>query len=299
MNKITPFLWFNNQAEEAANFYISLFNNSKIGNVVRYNEEGAKASGRETGSVMTASFQLEGYEFTAINGGPIFKFNQSISFYVTCKSHKEIDEFWNKLLPGGNILMTLNKYPFSDKYGWIQDKYGISWQFILGENKQKIAPCLMFCGKHQGEAKEAINYYTALFKDSCINMCVYYENISSDLGGKIIHAEFELGGHHFVAMDSAVNMSFTFNEAISFVIDCASQDEVDYFWNTLSEGGDEKAQQCGWLKDKFGVSWQVVPTALIKMLSDKDSEKVKKVSQALFLMKKIDLNLLEYAFSGK
>ncbi|MCX6149619.1 MAG: VOC family protein [Ignavibacteriales bacterium] len=163
MQKITPFLWFDNNAEEAINYYTTIFKNSKIGSVSRYDEAGAAASGRPKGSVMAATFQLEGQEFIALNGGPHFKFT----------------------------------------------------------------------------------------------------------------------------------------EAISFVVNCETQEEVDYYWAKLSKGGDEKAQQCGWLKDKFGLSWQIVPSILGKLLSDKDAGKSKRVMEAMLQMKKIDIKSLKQAYEQK
>ena len=163
MPKITPFLWFDNQAEEAVKFYTSIFRNSKIGSVSRYDDAGAQASGREKGSVMTASFSLDGQDFVALNGGPHFKFT----------------------------------------------------------------------------------------------------------------------------------------EAVSFVVNCESQEELDHYWTKLSAGGDEKAQQCGWLKDKFGLSWQIVPTALTRLLSDKDAQKAKRVMAAMLQMKKIDIAKLQQAYEGR
>jgi predicted 3-demethylubiquinone-9 3-methyltransferase (glyoxalase superfamily) len=160
MQKITPCLWFDNQAEEAVKFYVSILKNSKIGSIARYGEAGAEVSGRPKGSVMTVTFQSEGQEFMALNGGPVFKFN----------------------------------------------------------------------------------------------------------------------------------------EAISFIVNCKTQEEVDRLWEKLSEGGDEKAQQCGWLKDKYGVSWQIVPTVLGKMLQDKDPKKSEKVMKALLQMKKIDIKGLKQAY---
>ena len=160
--KITPFLWFDSQAAEAADFYISIFKNSSIVNVVHYGEEGAKASGRPKGSVMTVAFQLEGQEFVALNGGPQFKFT----------------------------------------------------------------------------------------------------------------------------------------EAISFVINCNSQEEIDYYWAKLSRGGDEKAQQCGWLKDKYGLSWQIVPMVLVDFLNDPDAEKSQRVMKAMLQMKKIEIKTLRHAYDG-
>jgi predicted 3-demethylubiquinone-9 3-methyltransferase (glyoxalase superfamily) len=163
IQKITPFLWFDNQAEEAVSFYISIFRNSGIVSIARYGEEGAEASGRPTGTVMTIAFRLDGQEFVALNGGPIFKFT----------------------------------------------------------------------------------------------------------------------------------------EAISFVVNCESQDEVDRYWEKLSEGGDPKAQQCGWLKDKYGLSWQIVPTVLITLLNDPDPERSRRVMKAMLQMKKIDIATLKKAADGQ
>ena len=120
MQKITPFLWFDDKAEEAANFYVSLFKNSKIGNVSRYDEAGAKASGRPTGSVMVIEFQLEGRNFVGLNGGPHFKFTEALSFVVNCETQQEVDTFWEKLSEGGE----------ESQCGWLKDKYGLSWQVV-------------------------------------------------------------------------------------------------------------------------------------------------------------------------
>lgn len=120
MQKITPFLWFDDKAEEAANFYVSLFKNSKITGITRYDEEGSKAAGRPKGTVMTVEFQLEGLEFTALNGGPHFKFTEAVSFVVNCETQEEIDKFWEKLSEGGE----------KSRCGWLKDKYGLSWQIV-------------------------------------------------------------------------------------------------------------------------------------------------------------------------
>src|SRR6266487_994896 len=162
MQKITPCLWFDNQAEEAANLYVMIFKNSKIGNITRYGEEGYEIHGRAAGTVMTVEFQLDGHIFVALNGGPVFKFNEAISFQVHCKTQEEVDDFWEK----------------------------------------------------------------------------------------------------------------------------------------LSRGGDNNAQQCGWLKDKYGVSWQIVPTVLPQMLQDKDAGKSQRVMKALLQMKKLDIQRLKQAYEG-
>jgi len=129
MQKITPFLWFNDKAEEAANFYVSIFENSKIGRVIRYGEEGAEISGRPEGTVMSVTFKLDGQEFMALNGGPHFKFSEAISFFVNCETQQEVDELWEKLSEGGE----------RGRCGWLKDRYGLSWQIvptILGEMLQ-------------------------------------------------------------------------------------------------------------------------------------------------------------------
>jgi len=126
MQKITPFLWFDNQAEEAVKFYTSIFKNSKIGKIARYGDEGERIAGRPKGSVMTVEFQLEGQEFVALNGGPVFKFTEAVSLVVNCKTQAEVDKFWKKLSAGGKEVQC----------GWLKDKYGLSWQIVpkvLGE----------------------------------------------------------------------------------------------------------------------------------------------------------------------
>ena len=127
--KISPFLWFDHQAEDAVNFYVSIFKNSKIRSVTRYAEEAAKASGRPKGSVMTVAFELNGQEFVALNGGPIFKFTEAISFVVNCETQAEVDHFWEKLSGGGQEVQC----------GWLKDRFGVSWQVVptvLGEMLQ-------------------------------------------------------------------------------------------------------------------------------------------------------------------
>ena len=296
MQKITPFLWFDNQAEEAVEFYRSVFNNSKREESTHYNEASSNASGQPKGSVMTVPFQIYGQNFIALNGGPIFKFNPSVSFFVNCKTADEVQTLWDKLSVGGKALMPLDKYPFSEKYGWIEDKYGLSWQLIMsvGEIKQNIVPSMLFVRNVCGRAEEAINFYTSIFNDSKILSTFRYgANQKPDKEGTIAFADYILEGQIFAAMDSAHPHDFAFNEAVSFVVNCESQKEVDCFWQKLSEGGQEG--QCGWLKDKYGVSWQIVPTVLSKLLQDKDREKSKRVMQSMLQMKKIDIEGLKKA----
>ncbi len=289
MQKITPFLWFNDNAEEAVNLYVSLFKNSKIITAARYDEAGAKVSGRPKGSVMTVEFELEGQRFTGLNGGPIFKFTPAISFFVSCETPQEVDKLWKTLSEKGTVLMELAKYPFSEKYGWVNDRYGVSWQLFVGKSPQKIMPCLMFVGKQHGKAEEAMNFYTSLFKNSKIQFVARYEKGEDKPGVK--HAKFSLNGYDFIAMDSGREHPFTFTEATSFLVNCETQQEIDSFWEKLSAGGE--TSQCGWLKDKYGISWQIVPTVLGKLFSD--PKKSKKVMEAMLKMTKLDIQQLENA----
>lgn len=218
---------------------------------------------------------------------------------MVCETEQEVNTLWEQLSPGGHVHMPLDAYDWSKRYGWVQDRFGISWQVYLGkmdEVGQMFTPSLLFVGPQHGRAGEAINFYTSVFNDAAIAGIMRYEARGPDPEGTIAHAQFTLEGQTFMAMDSALDHDFIFNEAISFVVNCESQSEVDAFWDKLSEGGDEKAQQCGWLKDKFGVSWQVVPKALGELLSDPDPAKAQRVTKAMLQMKKIDIAGLQQAY---
>lgn len=294
MQKIIPYLWFNNQAEEAANFYTSIFKNANMGDVSRYSEASAEVSGIPEGSVMTVAFQIKGQEFVGLNGGPAFNFTPAISFFVSCESEGEIDELWGKLADGGETLMPLDNYPFSDKFGWLNDRFGVSWQLNLASSAQKITPFLLFVGDQHGKAEEAMNLYTSLFEKSSISGIERYGEGQEEPEGTVMQARFTLAGQEFMAMDSSLEHAFTFTEATSFLVNCKTQKEVDELWEKLTEGGEE--QPCGWLKDKYGVSWQIIPTALTEMLSDPDPEKSERVTKAMLQMRKIEIEGLRKAY---
>lgn len=295
-------LWFDHQAEEAARFYTSVFSDATIGEITYYGKEGHEIHHQKEGTVLTASFTLHGQEFMGLNGGPVFKINPSISFYVICETEAEIDQLWQSLSEKGKALMALQSYPWSKKYGWVEDRFGLSWQLSLGKVEQvgqKISPLLMYPHETPGKTREAIRFYTDVFRNTEIIDTVEYEKGEPGYEGNIKHAEFALEGQIFMAMDSGVKQPFTFNEGVSILIKCHSQREIDYYWERLTEGGDPKAQQCGWLKDKFGVSWQVYPVRLEEMLRDPDKAKTERVTKAYLQMKKFDLAELEKAFEGK
>ena len=273
-NQIYPCLWFDGNAKAAAEFYCSLFKNSKI----------------TVDTPMVVSFELNGKKFMGLNGGPHFKFTPAISFFVLCESIAETNELWNKLIDGGSALMSIDKYPWSERYGWVKDKFGLTWQVSVVNkegDKQKITASMLFTGNKFGKAEEAVNFYTSVFNNSATDLLIHYPDGDAN-AGKVMYSEFNLNKHGLIAMDGPGDHAYTFNEAVSFVVSCDTQEEIDYFWNKLTEGGAES--MCGWLKDKFGVSWQIVPTVLGKLMTD--PEKAPRVMQAFMQMKKFDIEKL-------
>jgi predicted 3-demethylubiquinone-9 3-methyltransferase (glyoxalase superfamily) len=295
---IVPHLWYDKEANEAAEFYASIFPDSRITNVTIFHDT-------PSGDSHLVSFELWGQKFMAINAGPYFKFNPSVSFIVNVDPSREKDasekmnEIWNKLSEGGTVLMPLDKYPFSEKYGWIQDKYGLSWQLILtnpeGEERPTIVPSLMFVGDKCGKAEEAIHFYLSVFKNSKQGPFARYpQGMEPDKEGTIMFSDFMLENQWFAAIDSARDHKFSFNEAISLMVYCDTQEEIDYYWDKLSAV--PASEQCGWLKDKYGVSWQIVPREMDEMMSNSTPEQFARVSKATLKMKKLDLAELQKAY---
>jgi predicted 3-demethylubiquinone-9 3-methyltransferase (glyoxalase superfamily) len=298
--KIVPHLWYNTEAKEAAEFYTSIFPESKITNVTTIQDT-------PSGDSDLVSFELYGQKFVAISAGPHFKLNPSISFIVHFDSSREKDaseklnEVWNKLSDGGTALMPLDKYPFSERYGWIQDKYGLSWQLMLtnpeGEERPEIIPSLLFVGDQCGKAEEALKFYLSVFKNAKQgNLARYPKGMEPDKEGTIMFSDFSLENQWFVAMDSAHEHKFSFNEAMSFMVYCDTQEEIDYYWERLSAV--PEAEQCGWLKDEYGVSWQIVPSEMDEMMSQGTSEQIARVTEAFLKMKKFDLAELQKVYKG-
>jgi predicted 3-demethylubiquinone-9 3-methyltransferase (glyoxalase superfamily) len=300
-SKIVPNLWFDRQAEQAADLYVSLFRNSAIGRPIRATKAGFEVHGIPEGAVMTLPFSLAGQDFIAINGGPLFKFNPSVSFLIACRTTGEVDALWDRLAAGGSALMELGAYPFSERYGWTTDRYGLSWQVMAvggREISQKIVPTLMYVGAQAGRAEDAVRLYTSAFENSGIGAVVRYgPGEEPDRAGTIKHVSFSLEGREFAAMDSALSHAFIFNESVSFLRLCETQTEIDRFWTVLTSGGGEEGP-CGWLKDRFGVSWQIAPSRLEEMLRDPDTGRVERVTNAFLKMKKLDLSELEKAYRG-
>lgn len=303
MQKIQPSLWFSqNNSEEAMKFYASVFPEGKIVSVDYYPSgytEGPLA-GME-GKVINGIFALSGQQFICLDGGPnVFEFNPSISFFVNCSSADEVKSYYEKLSEGGSVLMPLDTYPFSEQYAWISDKFGVSWQMSVGEAKQLISPAFLFVGERFGQVEEAINYYVSVFKDSKIQTISRYgDEGGQEQKGKVNYSSIVLAGQEFVAMESNM-MEHKFvmdNCAISFTVNCADQEEVDYFWEKLSFA--KEAEQCGWVKDKYGVSWQIVPQALLETVGGKDPAGQKRAMDAMMQMKKLDVQGLWDAYNNR
>jgi predicted 3-demethylubiquinone-9 3-methyltransferase (glyoxalase superfamily) len=275
---IYPCLWFDGKAKEAAEFYTPLFKNSKI------TEQ----------NPMVVMWELNGTKIMGLNGGPMFKINPSISLFVLCETIEETNELWGKLSEGGKVMMEIGKYDWSERYGWLQDKFGMTWQISVVYNKgdkQRITPCFLFTDKRFGQAEAAIDLYTSVFPNSSKDVIKHYPK-ETPFAGKVLYSEFKLNGYQMIAMDGPGEHNYAFNEVVSFVINCDTQKEIDNYWNKLLEGGGQESQ-CGWLKDKFGVSWQVVPSNLGKLVND--PVKGQRVIAAFMKMKKFNIEELENA----
>ena len=293
MPHIVPHLWYDKEAKEAAALYTSIFPSSRIKSI-------SSMSNTPSGDVDLVSIELAGQEFFMISAGPYFKFTPAISFLVSCATSDEVDGYWRALSEGGRVLMELGAYPFSDRYGWLQDRYGLSWQIMLDRGEplpQKIRPVLMFVGSNAGRCEEAIREYASIFAHSAVGETMRYAaGEAPDREGTVKFAHFKLENYHFGAMDSAHPHDFNFNEAVSLMVMCENQNEIDHYWSRLSAV--PQAEQCGWLKDKYGLSWQIAPTAMTEMMSRGTPRQMAKVTEAFMQMKKFDLAALERAYAA-
>ena len=282
--KIHPAIWFDQNGTEAAKFYCSLFDDSLI-----INE-----------SPVAVTFELNGYYLMGINGGPMFKPNPSISFYVECDSEKEIDEKYERLSADGMVMMALGAYPWAARYAFFQDKFGVSWQLSLrgeGNDHQKIMPSMLFVNEKNGRAEEAVKFYTSLFKEGKILEMSHYGAGQGNTEGNVLFSRSEIDGFQFIAMDGPGIHAFDFTEGMSFLVSTKDQEETDYFWEKFTADGGQESQ-CGWLKDKFGVSWQIVPERFMELISSGNAEQTQRVFAATMPMKKMIIADLEKAAVG-
>ena len=276
-NSIYPCLTLKGKIAEASDFYIKTFGAGRIAQT----------------SPFVVQIELSGQKFMLLNDGPSSLPNPSVSFMVMCSTAEETEQYWNKLIEGGNALMDIDNYAWSPKYGWLVDKYGISWQLYTSSKEdsfQKFCPTLMFTGKGAGKAAEAVHFYTSLFPKSHIEGIMKYDEKDGERTDFVKHAQFKINNFTAMAMDSSEDHGFGFNDAISMVVECDTQEEIDKYWEQLTaNGGHEVA--CGWLTDKYGLSWQIIPKVLGKLMTD--PERGQRAMGALMKMKKLIIADLE------
>lgn len=286
---IVPYIWFDKEAQEATKLYTTLFPNSHIDSV-------QTIKGTPSGDCDMVDFTLAGQPFSAIAAGPYFTPNPAVSFFCVFDTIEDITKAWDALVVDGKVLMAFDTYPWANKYGWLQDKYGVSWQLSLSEHHETgvaITPMLMFTQGVAGKAREAMDLYSSVFPLSTVDMKVQYEEGEGDVKGYLKHARFTLHGTHFMAMDSTGPHAFTFNEAISFVVYCDTQGEMDFYYDKLS--ANVEAERCGWIKDKYGVSWQIAPRNMDELMKRDTPEKSQEVMQAMLAMKRLNIEELRNA----
>lgn len=287
MSKFSTCLWFDNEAETAAKLYVGAFEEGELRRVSYYVDDEHKPKG----SVLTVEFTLGDIEFMTLNGGPEFTFTPAISFSVDCETEEQLQKLWDTLGAEGKVLMPLNQYPFSEKFGWLEDRFGVSWQLNLTGKKQNISPTLMFSNQKYGKAEEAMNHWLSIFGDGKI------EGLQKNEDGTIMQAAFTLRGQLFHVMDSIEKHKFDFSMATSFCVYCENQEEIDRIWSEITAKG--KEWPCGWMEDQYGVYWQIITRDMGQLMDYSDPVRANRVMQALYKMKKINVATLWDAYNNK
>lgn len=272
---IYPCLWFDNNAQHAVAYYCSLF---------------ADSSMLLDSNPVVSTFVLNGTKLMALNGGATYSINPAISLYVYCGSEAEVLRLYNALSSTGNVLMPLGEYAWSKQYAWVADQFGVNWQLDVDEinASQKIVPSQLFGQNKHLAINDALAHYITIFKPSSVLLTAPYPESDDVPTGTLLFAQYKLLGFIFNAMSSNYPHAFDFTPAQSFVITCDTQEQIDYYWERLGEGG--HYEMCGWLADKFGISWQIVPSILPQLIAD--PEKGRRVVDAFMRMKKFDIDTL-------
>ena len=291
VRKIVPHLWFNDRAHEAVRFYISLFSDSQLVSATMIHDT-------PSGDADIILFDIHGQRFMAINGGPAFTFTDSLSLFVYCGSENEIERLYTMLSEDGTVVMPLGRYDWSGRYAWVKDKYGLSWQLDVDDinHRQKIVPVLLFVNEKAGRVREAVSFYKSVFPASRTIMEWPWDKSSGMPDGSLLFTQFDLSGYLFNAMSSNRRHDHDFNESVSFMVYCSTQEEIDYYWEKLSEEGHEQA--CGWLKDRFGISWQIIPEVMDEMITAADDVRRSAMTQAMLKMIKLDIRQLNDAYNN-
>ncbi|MEB3223958.1 MAG: VOC family protein [Candidatus Sericytochromatia bacterium] len=290
MPPITPCIWCDTNATEVAAFYTGLFADGAIQHTSHY----AEGMPMPAGTVLLVEFTLAGQPFQALNGGKQLPLTPSLSFFVEAGTADAIAPLFGALAEGGKVLMPLDAYPWSPCYAWVQDRFGVSWQLRLVEDAPagpRIVPSLMFSDARQGQAGAALAHYTSLFPDSAV---LHVDRPGGTAEGPITYARLRLSGQPFVVMDSPVDHGFTFTDGLSLSVICPDQAEVDRLWEALTAGG--QPGPCGWLTDRFGVSWQIVPEALVALQRRGDAVADGRMFQAMMAMGKLEVAALVAAW---
>lgn len=299
MLAIKPHLWFSQSAKQAAEFYASFMPDAAVNYTNHFPMGG--------GECEIVEFTIAGQSFFGISAGQGIGINPSISFMINFDPSRDpdaarhIDEIWSKLTEKGKVHMPLDSYPFSKRYGWVEDKYGISWQLMLtnpeGEERPVIIPSLMFTEPVTGRANEAIDFYCSIFKDGKRGTTAPRPvDMGPDKAGTLMFADFYIDQTWFAAMDSALQHGYNFNDAVSLLIPCETQEEIDHYWQALTTDG--QPGQCGWLKDKYGVSWQVASTVMFDAFKKGSPEQIARVTESFMTMKKVDMATLQRAYDS-
>ncbi len=278
-NKMACCLWIDGAPQETADFYLDIFDKSEQKRSLRFVED---IHGRP-GEIATIELNLAGSEFILLNGGPEFTPTPAISYVINCEDNTQLENVWQRLSADGTVLMEFQEYPEIGLFGWVEDRYGFSWQVKIGEGAQSITPCIMFANERYEKAQEAVTEWLTIFGGGT-DFRLLNDDQTTQLTG------FHLYDQSFLTMDSPEEHKFGFSMANSFYIYCEDQDEIDRLWESVTNEGTE--YPCGWMMDKFGISWQTVPRDLSDLLDDHHFEKAYQTTLALYKMKKIDIEKL-------
>ncbi|QYM76558.1 VOC family protein [Leucobacter luti] len=283
--RIVPNIWCSGTAGDAGSFYSQALPNTSFEIESRYPTTGLLPFQEPlAGEPLTVAVSVGGYRLTLVNAGDEFRPNQSISLMLNfdplnysggvLAARAELDATWEALADGGEVLMPLGEYPFSARYGWVADRYGVNWQLMLtdpaGDPRPFVIPSLLFGAGVQNRAAEAIDFYVSVFSNAAAGMrAPYGESTGPASADALMFGEFRIGEQWFAAMDSGVEQQESFSCGVSLEVKCEDQEEIDRLWEALSAV--PEAEQCGWLADKFGVSWQIVPENMGELMERPDA----------------------------
>lgn len=276
---ISTCIWINHPLKTATEFYSGILHDVYL----------------MSESPFITGLNISGTRITLMNGGSAHAPTPAISLFYIVESKDEFDFVFKHLSAGGEILMPVDTYPWSERYAWFNDKFGVSWQLSVDkieQTGQRLTPFLTFTGPNFGKGHRALDIYKNLFPDFKLDgIASYPVEMGVELENKILHTQFAVNGTKLMLSENNLPHSFSFTEGVSFMLMCDNQDEIDFYWSKLSKNGEEG--RCGWLKDEFGVSWQILPSILGSLM--KDQQKIEAVSNAFMQMKKLDIAALQMA----